>query len=118
MIWKLQENVLSEEDIETLVDFIKTTKRFTQFEKVREFELMYSKWLGTRYSVFVNSGSSANLILVVAMKELCGWKAGDEVIVPAVTWVTNISPIIKMVLQPVFVDINLKDLSFDYDQIK
>lgn len=38
MIWKLQENVLEEDDINLLVDFIKTTKRFTQFTKVKEFE--------------------------------------------------------------------------------
>ena len=117
MIWKLQENVLSEDDIETLVDFIKKTKRFTQFEKVREFELMYSKWLGTKFSVFVNSGSSANLLLINALKELYRWKLNDEIIVPTVTWSTNISPVIQNGLKPVFLDINLKDLSFDYDKI-
>ena len=117
MIWKLQENVLSEDDIETLVDFIKKTKRFTQFEKVREFELMYSKWLGTKYSVFVNSGSSANLLLINALKEIYHWKHNDEIIVPTVTWSTNVSPVIQNGLKPVFLDINLKDLSFDYDKI-
>ena len=117
MIWKLQENVLSEDDIETLVDFIKKTKRFTQFEKVREFELMYSQWLGTKYSVFVNSGSSANLLLINALKKLYHWKLNDEIIVPTVTWSTNISPVIQNGLKPVFLDINLKDLSFDYDKI-
>jgi CDP-6-deoxy-D-xylo-4-hexulose-3-dehydrase len=117
MIWKLQENVLSEDDIETLVDFIKKTKRFTQFEKVREFELLYSQWLGTKYSVFVNSGSSANLLLINALKGIYHWKQNDEIIVPTVTWSTNISPVIQNGLKPVFLDINLKDLSFDYDKI-
>jgi len=56
MFWKLQENVLNEEDIEVLVDFIRHTKRFTQFEKVKEFEQEYSRWLGTKYCVYVNSG--------------------------------------------------------------
>ena len=52
------------------------------------------------------------------MKELFNWKEEDEVIVPSVTWVTNISPIMQIGLKPVFVDINLKDLSFEYNQIK
>lgn len=118
MFWMLQENILEDDDIDLLVDFVKTTKRFTQFIKVKEFEQAWSDWQGCKYSVFVNSGSSANLTLVAAMKELYGWKAGDEVIVPAVTWVTNISPIMQLGLKPVFVDINLKDLSFEYEQIK
>ena len=117
MYWKLQENVLSTDDIEVLVKFIRNTKRFTQFEKVREFEKKYSKWLGVKYSVFVNSGSSANLLLIASLKEMFNWYSNDEVIVPAVTWVTNISPVIQNGLKPVFVDINLEDLSFDYDKL-
>lgn len=118
MFWKLQENVLSKDDIEVLVDFIRNTKRFTQFEKVKEFEQKYSQWLGTKYSVFVNSGSSANLLLINSLKELYNWKLNDEIIVPAVTWVTNISPVMQNGLKPVFVDINLTDLSFDYDKLE
>ena len=118
MFWKLQENVLSKGDIEVLVDFIRNTKRFTQFEKVKEFEQKYSQWLGIKYSVFVNSGSSANLLLINALKELYNCKLNDEIIVPAVTWVTNISPIMQNGLNPVFVDINLKNLSFDYDKLE
>lgn len=118
MDWKLQENVLSEKDIEVLVDFIRSTKRFTQFEKVKAFENEYSEWLGIKYSVYVNSGSSANLLLINVLKEINNWKANSEVIVPAVTWVTNISPIIQNGLKPVFVDINLNDLSFDYKELE
>lgn len=117
MIWKLQENVLSKDDVKILVDFIKKTKRFTQFDKVREFESMFSRWVGTKYSVFVNSGSSANLLLINALKELYHWELNDEIIVPTVTWSTNISPVIQNGLKPVFLDINLKDLSFDYNKI-
>jgi CDP-4-dehydro-6-deoxyglucose reductase, E1 len=118
MYWKLQENVLNEADIETLIDFIRHTKRFTQFEKVREFEKEFSRWLGTKYCVYVNSGSSANLLLIAALKELYQWKLNDEIIVPAVTWVTNVSPVMQCGLKPVFLDINLKDLSFAYDQLE
>ena len=118
MYWKLQENVIDETDIEILIDFIRHTKRFTQFEKVREFEKEYSRWLDTKYCVYVNSGSSANLLLIAALKELYQWGPDDEIIVPAVTWVTNVSPVMQCGLKPVFVDINLRDLSFDYDKLE
>ena len=118
MLWKLQENVISDSDLDLLVSFIRETKRFTQFTKVREFEEAFAAWQGCKYCVFVNSGSSANLILVSAVKELRGWEDGDEVIVPAVTWPTTITPVMQLDLKPVFVDANLTDLSFDYDQLE
>ena len=118
MFWKLQENVVSGSDLDLLVSFIRQTKRFTQFTEVKEFEAAFAKWQGCKYCVFVNSGSSANLILVNAVKQLRKWRDGDEVIVPAVTWATTITPVIQCGLKPVFADVNLTDLSFDYDQIE
>lgn len=118
MFWKLQENVLDQDDFEVLMNFIKTTKRFTQFTKVREFEREFSKWQGCQYSVFVNSGSSANLLLINTLKGLRGWTDEDEIIVSTVTWPTNITPVIQNNLKPVFVDVNLQDLSFNYQQLQ
>ena len=118
MVWKLQENVLLAADIETLTSFIRTTSRFTQFTKVREFEDAFARWQGSPHCVLVNSGSSANLLLVHALKQKLGWKDSDEVIVPAVTWPTTITPIIQAGLKPVFSDVNLTDLSFDYERLK
>jgi CDP-6-deoxy-D-xylo-4-hexulose-3-dehydrase len=118
MFWKLQENVISDSDLDLLVSFIRQTTRFTQFAKVREFEAAFAAWQGCKYCVFVNSGSSANLILVNTLKQLRKWHDCDEVIVPAVTWPTTITPVMQCGLQPVFADTNLTDLSFDYDQIE
>jgi len=118
MFWKLQENVINEKDLDLLVTFIRQTRRFTQYSKVKEFEEAFANWQGCKYSVFVNSGSSANLILVNAAKELYGWQDKDEIIVPAVTWPTTVTPVIQSGLVPVFIDVNLKDLSFDYDQLE
>lgn len=117
-IWKLQENIIDHSQLETLVDFIKTTDRFTQFKKVREFEEAWSKWQGCKYSVFVNSGSSANLIIIDLLKDLYEWRRDDEIIVPTVTWITDISSVLQLGLKPVFVDINVNDFSFDYDKLK
>lgn len=118
MFWKLQEDVLGRDDLGLLVKFIKSTARFTQFTNVNKFEKKFSQWQGCRYCVYVNSGSSANFLLINALKELNGWMAGDEIIVPAVTWSTNIGPIIQNGLKPVFVDINLEDLAFDYKRLE
>jgi CDP-4-dehydro-6-deoxyglucose reductase, E1 len=117
MFWKLQENALTPADLDALVDFIRSNEKFTQGPRIREFEQAYAKWQGCKYSVMVNSGSAANLLLVGAVKELKNWKDGDEVIVPAVTWPTTITPVMQYGLKPVFVDANLTDLSFDYEQL-
>ena len=64
-----------------MVKFILTTKRFTNGPKVRKFEQEWNNWLGSKYSLFVNSGSSANLLLLNAIKEKYGLKNGDKVLV-------------------------------------
>ncbi|MBM3700838.1 MAG: DegT/DnrJ/EryC1/StrS aminotransferase family protein, partial [Actinobacteria bacterium] len=117
-MWKLQENILKSKDREHLADFIRNTERFTQFEKVKEFELIWSLWQNTSYSTYVNSGSSADLIMLDAVKEFYDIDDGAEVLVPAVTWATNITSVIQTKMVPVFVDINLNDLSFNYDKLE
>lgn len=117
MFWKLQENVITDSDLDLLVSFIRETKRFTQFTKVADFEAAFAKWQGCRHCVFVNSGSSANLLMVNSAKEYFGWENGDEIIVPTVTWPTTVAPVMQCGLTPVFVDTNLADLSLDYDKI-
>lgn len=98
--------------------FILTAKKFTKGDLNLDFERKWSSWQETKYSVFVNSGSSANLLMIAAIKELYKLKDGDKVLVPAITWVTNISPIIQLGLQPIFCDINLQDFSFDYKELE
>lgn len=117
-MWKLQENILELKDKEQLVEFINSTDRFTQFEKVKQFEKAWSSWQGTNYSTFVNSGSSADLVMLDAVKEYYKFADDSEVLVPAVTWTTNITSVIQSKLIPVFVDINLNDLSFDYEKLE
>ena len=79
----------------------------TQSKYVKLFEEKWSKWLGVKYSVFVNSGSSANLLTIAILKIL---KGTGEVIVPTLTWVSDISSVLQNNLKPVFVDINPKNL--------
>ena len=116
--WPLQENVISSNERKKLSRFILNTKRFTQFTEVLKFEKDYSKWQNCKYSIFVNSGSSANLLIIQSAKEIYKWREGDEIIVPSLTWTTTVTPVIQSGLKPVFVDCNLNDFSFDYNDLK
>ena len=109
-------NNFSKEDINSVIRFLRQNKNviLTQSKKVREFEKKWSKWLGTKYSVFVNSGSSANLITLQALKLIHG---EGEIIVPTLTWISDISSVLQNNFKPVFVDINPRTLSMDEDQV-
>ena len=87
-------------------------------EEVNKFERAFSKRFEFDYSVMVNSGSSANLVMVAALKKYFGWQDGDEIIVCACGFPTTINPIIQNGLKPVFVDIDYTDLNWDLNQIK
>ena len=117
-MWKLQENALTKSDLKGLSKYILKTKKLTQGKEVVKFESQFSKWNKSKYSIFVNSGSSANLLIVTAAKELFKWKNSDEVIVPSLTWPTTINPVIQSGLKPIFVDTNFNDLSINYEELK
>tara|TARA_B100000787_G_C16197895_1_gene302294 strand:+ start:1883 stop:3073 length:1191 start_codon:yes stop_codon:yes gene_type:complete len=89
----------------------------TQSKKVEEFEKKWSKWLGVKYSIFVNSGSSANFISISLLKILNKDKTRNEIIVPTLTWVSDINSIIMNGFKPIFVDVNLENLSMNTDHV-
>jgi CDP-6-deoxy-D-xylo-4-hexulose-3-dehydrase len=95
-----------------LAKFVLFSDRFTNGKKVREFERKWSEWLGCNHSLYVSSGSTANYLLLSAVKELYNLKDGDKVLVPSCTWVTNIGPVIQLGFTPIFCDINLNNFSF------
>ena len=81
---------------------------------MRGFEQEWSAWLGVKHSVFVNSGSSANLLTLTALRETFGL---GEVIVPTLTWVSDIASVIQCGFKPVFVDINPRTLGMDDQEV-
>ena len=117
-MWKLQENALTREDLKSLTKYILKTNKLTQGKEVEKFEKLFSKWNNSKYSILVNSGSSANLLIINSAKELFGWKDDDEIIVPSLTWPTTVNPVMQAGLKPIFVDTNFNDLSLDYDELK
>ena len=101
-----------------MLRFILFSDRFTNGPMVKKFENEWNEWLGSKYSLYVSSGSTANLLLLSAVKELYNLKDGDKVLVPSCTWVTNVSPVIQTGFSPIFSDIDLETFSFDVEHLK
>lgn len=115
MNWPLMHNNITREDLDNVITFIQQDNPIlTQSSQVRAFEQDWSAWLGVKYSVFVNSGSSANLITMAVLREKFG--LGD-VIVPTLTWVSDVAAVLHCGFTPVFVDINPRTLGMDTRQI-
>ena len=104
-------------DLKEVTKLIKKKPILTQSKKVLEFEKKWSKWLGVKYSIFVNSGSSANLLSILALKIFRKLNTKGEIIVPSLTWISDIVAVINNNLKPVFVDINLDNLSMNEEEI-
>ena len=112
----LMKNNILREDLDKVIKYLQTDDPIlTQSKNVIEFEEKWSKWLGVKYSVFTNSGSSANLLSLALLK--IEFPEGGEVIVPPLTWVSDISSVIQNGFTPVFADIDLDTLSLNTDQI-
>ena len=110
----LMSNNIMPEDIDTVVDFLRTSDKLTNGPKVVEFEDAWSRWLGVKHSVFVNSGASANFITMAVIRDMYG---PGEVIVPPITWSSDISSVFAAGLTPVFADVNLSNLAMNEDEI-
>ena len=94
--------------------------KFTMGAEVKEFETHFADYFGSKFAVMVNSGSSANLLMVSALfftKENA-LKPGDEVIVPAVSWSTTYYPLYQYGLKLKFVDIDIETLNYDLEQLQ
>lgn len=113
--WPLMRNNILRSDLEAVATFLNSEDPIlTQSSNVEKFEEEWSRWLGARHSVFVNSGSSANLLTMAALRERRGT---GEVIVPTLTWVSDIASVIQCGFRPVFVDIDRLTLGMATDEV-
>lgn len=131
MNWPLMRNNVTFYDIKDAAGFLMTgmyppdgnftgpsyTPRLTQGAQVAAFESEFADWLGCKYAVMVNSGSSANLITMAALKERCEPGDQHEIIVPTITWVSDIASVLQAGFKPVFVDIDSRTLGMAWDQV-
>ena len=116
--WPLIKNNVTISDRLRLCYFLMTNARYTNGPQVKKFEKEWAAWVGSRHALMTNSGSSANLVMLSAVKEMYNLKDGDEVLVPACTWSTNISPVLQLGFKPIFCDINLDNFSFDLEHLQ
>ncbi len=116
MKYPLMRNNIVREDLDAVIEHLKQEDPIlTHGANVREFEAEWSKWLGVKHSVFVNSGASANLLTMAILK--VRHPEGGEVIVPPLTWVSDIASVVQNGFTPVFVDIDRASLGMDTKQV-
>ena len=119
MVYNLSYNTWSNREKSALQKVIKSGM-FTMGKNVKKFEKKFSNYLGRKYSVMTNSGSSANLISIASFfyKNKNFLKKGDEVIVPAISWSTTYTPLQQYGLKLKFVDIDLDNLNIDLKKLE
>ena len=113
----LVKDTIDNKDIDKLIDWLKTYPRLTKGPLTLELEDKWSKWLGRKYSVFCNSGSSANLLMLSALKE-SGYIENNKVVVPSVAWSTDLAPVMQLGMKPILCDCNMNDLSVDLEHLE
>lgn len=114
----LMMNNIDDDDISKMINFLKKKPRLTASKQTLIFEKKWSRWLGCKYSVFVNSGSSANFLTIAALKIFLKNEKKNEIIVPPLAWNSDIVSVLVNSFKPIFVDINLNNLAMNIDSIK
>jgi CDP-6-deoxy-D-xylo-4-hexulose-3-dehydrase len=116
---ELVSDTINKNDIARLVDWLSDDQipRLTKGPKTIEFEKKWSSWLGTKRSIFVNSGSSAILLALASLRE-AGMLKNDKVIVPNLSWLTDVSSPIQLGMRPILCDCNMTDLSVNLQHLE
>jgi len=116
MKFPLMRNNILREDLDAVIEHLKQDDPIlTHGANVRAFEAEWSEWLGVKYSVFVNSGASANLLTMAILK--IRHPEGGEIIVPPLTWISDVASVLQNGFTPVFADIDPSTLAMDTTQI-
>ena len=115
---RLVEDTIDNKDIDKLIQWLQTYPRLTKGPVTEQLESKWAKESGAKYSVFCNSGSSANLLMLQALLESGKLSQGDSVVVPGLAWATDLAPVIQLGLNPIICDVNLEDLSADLGDLE
>ena len=97
---KLAEATVDNNEMDALASWIKTYPKLTKGPLTVSFEEKWSSYIGVKHSTFVNSGSSANLIMLAALLEGGDLEVGDSVVVPSLSWATDLAPVMQLGLNP------------------
>lgn len=113
----LAQDTITKADFHTIAAWLKTYPRVTKGPVTIEFEKKWASAMGCEYAVFVNSGSSANLLMLYAL--ICdNALKNNKVVIPSLCWITDIAPVIQFGLTPILCDCNLDNLSVDIDGLE
>jgi CDP-6-deoxy-D-xylo-4-hexulose-3-dehydrase len=115
--YALAERTITQEDLQELIMWLQTDPWLTQGELVFEFERRWAKWLGVAHATYVNSGSSANLLMYYAL-QLSGRLRNNRVIVPAVSWATTVAPVVQLGFAPFLCEADRKDFGLDLNALE
>ena len=113
----LVKDTIDGNDIKKLISWLETNPRLTKGELNVKFEKEWSEWLGKKFSVFVNSGSSANLAAVYALL-LSGKLRNNKIVVPAVSWVTTVTPAVQFGMEPIMCECDEDNLGLNIEHLK
>ena len=115
--YRLAEQTIDESDLEDLIAWLKTNPWLTQGPQVRAFEVAWARWMGVKYAVFVNSGSSANLLAYYALL-VSGRLRNRKVVVPAVSWSTTVAPAIQLGFEPLMCEAEAQSFGLDANHLE
>jgi len=113
----LAEDTIAQSELDSLCDWIKAGNRLTKAEKTIAFEEKFKNYMGTKHAVYTNSGSSANLMMIYALKQ-GGYLRNNKVIAPAVSWVTTVSPLMQFGFDVSLCECDKNNLGFDIDHFE
>ena len=113
----LTNDTIDNKDIDSLIEWLKTYPRLTKGPLTKEFEQKWSEWLGTKYSVYCNSGSSANLLMLYALiRSKC--LKNKKVVIPGLCWATDLAPALQLEFEPLLCDVSLDNLAVDVVELE
>ena len=116
-IYKLAHNTIDNEDYKVLINFLRARKFLTQSKVTRKFENKFSRYLGTKKSIFVNSGSSANLLMAQTLIE--GKFLKNKIaVLPSVSWSTTVSPFLQLGYKVILCDCDKENLGLNTDHLE
>lgn len=117
MTIRLVEDTITKDDVDSLIEWLKTYPRLTKGVLTIEFEKQFAEWIGSNYAVFVNSGSSANLMMLYALR-ITNRLKNNKIVVPALSWATDLAPVLQLSMTPLLVDCNLQNLAVDVNHLE
>jgi CDP-4-dehydro-6-deoxyglucose reductase, E1 len=114
---KLAEETISKPELEDLCAWVLAGNRLTKGEQTVAFEKEFGDWIGSKYAVFTNSGSSSNLLMIYALKE-AGMLKNNKVVAASVSWVTTVSPLVQLGFDVSLCDSDSLNLGLDLEHLE